>query len=638
MKRLLTTCMLLTLTTGLADALAVTLVKGPYLQNLTTDSVTVMWETDQPVAGRVEYGLGAKLDRKTPSLGDREIQEVRLTGLQPETAYQYRITVGDATAGPFAFRTAVKPTSPYRFAVYGDNRSHPDVHAKVAAAMAKHRPAFVINTGDLVSDGNKDGVWGPEFFTPLAELCHGVPIYPALGNHEGNGKNYIDLFSLPDPEWYYAFVFGNAKFFMIDSCYRKPNYFAPDSDQGQWLAGELKDGDFAWKFAVFHHPPYSSHPSRGGSLPHQKLLCPALEAGGVDVAFNGHNHNYERIFPMRSGQRDDAAGIHYVITGGGGAPLYPTLKEPFTAEAEVVHHFCIVDVAGPLMTLTAYAVDGHVIDRFGLCKDGSMLAKMAGGARDAVGAARADAVDRLSIIFSPKIPVLLSPFASDKDPAVRRAVAAGLGRLAMSSARPIALTLIDDRDAAVRRGAALAVARTSGATDADVIAKLLKDPDSAVRRSAAWFFVHVQGPDVLPLVVAALDDKDPDVRRFAIRGIKGVEGEALRPFLAKAILDDEDDVALPAVEAALEGKHVEHLIEPLQKACKSRHGSVRLAALKALVSTRTKAIAFPLLVEATGDPDGQVQGYAVGVLEKATKKDFGYDSAKWEKWWAEQPR
>ena len=147
-------------------ALAATLVKGPYLQNLTTDGVTVMWETDEPASGRVEYGAKGNLDRRAEAKPDRRIQEVRLTGLEPERAYAYRVVVGQTQAGPFEFRTAVKRNTPYRFAVYGDNRSHPDVYAAVVAllfpAAAGHRPALVQGMAQL---------WRPEvllFFQGLA--------------------------------------------------------------------------------------------------------------------------------------------------------------------------------------------------------------------------------------------------------------------------------------------------------------------------------------------------------------------------------------------------------------------------------------------------------------------------------------
>lgn len=617
-------------------AMAATIVKEPYLQNLTTDGVTVMWETDQPTSGRVVYGPKGRLTRQAGAAESRRIQEVRLTGLQAETEYEYRVEAGSAKAGPFAFRTAVKPESAYRFAVYGDNRSNPKAHAAVVAGMARHKPGFVVNTGDLVGNGNNYEEWGPQFFAPLAPLTRHVPIYPALGNHEGNGKLYCEFFSLPAPEWYYAFTYGNAKFVIVDSTPRRRGWFAPDSDQGRWLARTLQDKGHTWTFAAYHHPPYSSHPRRGHSETHRRALGPPMEKNRVDVVFNGHNHYYERVFPMRGDDRDDANGVHYVITGGGGAPTYPALKDWFTAAHESIHHYCIVEVDGPLMSLTAYAVDGHVIDRFGLCKDVGVLERIAAKARAATGSERTKAVDQLSTIFSARMPEILASFAGDEDVTVRRAVAAGLGRLAMADGRATAAKMIADSDAEVRRGAALAVARTSKAGDADVIARLIKDPDPGVRRSAAWFFVHVQGPDVIPHVLAAMDDPDAAVRRLAIRGVGSAKGESVLPVLAKAVCDPDPDVAMPALNSVTRNRLARKLIDPLLKAAVHKDASVRHVAIRAIIPTGQRNRIIPVLVESVDDPDPKVQGYVVGTLERWTKKSFGYDKAKWKKWLAER--
>ncbi len=639
MKRWTGNCALAIALVSAAEVTAVTLVKGPYLQNLTTDGVTVMWETDEPAAGTVEYGLAGRLTRRASGKSGRKIQEVRLTGLQPETGYQYRVIAGETKSGPFGFQTAVKRDTPYRFAVYGDNRSHPDDHAAVVKAMAKHRPAFVINTGDLVGNGNVYEQWGPEFFAPLAGLCRHVPVYPTLGNHEGNGELYRQFFSLPDSEWYYAFKYGNAKFVMVDSCFRENNWFAPSSKQGRWLVGALKDRGHTWTFAAFHHPPYSSHPKRGHSVPHQKQLCPALEAHGVDVVFNGHNHYYERIYPMRALRRDDVRGVHYVITGGGGAPIYPARKEWFTAAHESAHHYCIVDVDGPWLTLTAYGVDGHVIDQFGLCKDPVRLAQLASGAKSASGAARAKAIGRLSIIFSPKVVELLAPFAADEELAVRRAVAAGLGRLAMSAGRATALKLLGDADAEVRRGAALAIARTSGPADGEVVMRLLRDPDVEVRRSATWFFVHVDPAKAdRQALLTALADSDVVVRRRVVARIRAAKDEWIRPLLAKMLVDPDTEVALHAMDLTIAGGHGAALLAPLSKAARHKDARIRRFAIKSIVASKRREVILPVLIDAVGDEDPKVQGYVVGSLERLTKQRFGFDQTKWKRWWAEQPR
>ena len=65
------------------------IIKGPYLQNVQTGGITVMWESDQPTHGIVlygktpEYGGSADEDRAT------RIHEVHIRGLEIETTYHY---------------------------------------------------------------------------------------------------------------------------------------------------------------------------------------------------------------------------------------------------------------------------------------------------------------------------------------------------------------------------------------------------------------------------------------------------------------------------------------------------------------------------------------------------------------------
>jgi hypothetical protein len=63
-----------------------------------------------------------------------------------------------------SFKTAAPAGMPFEFDVYGDTRTRHDVHRKVVAAMlANSKPDFLLQTGDLVADGNDPALW-PIFF------------------------------------------------------------------------------------------------------------------------------------------------------------------------------------------------------------------------------------------------------------------------------------------------------------------------------------------------------------------------------------------------------------------------------------------------------------------------------------------
>jgi 3',5'-cyclic AMP phosphodiesterase CpdA len=73
-----------------------------------------------------------------------------------------------------------------------------------------------------------------------------------------------------------------------------------------------------WKFVIFHHPIYPSHPWRDTpSL--REVWVPVFDKHGVDLVLQGHDHAYLRTYPMRGQRRVDApgAGTTYVIAVSG---------------------------------------------------------------------------------------------------------------------------------------------------------------------------------------------------------------------------------------------------------------------------------------------------------------------------------
>src|SRR5437588_1584069 len=63
----------------------------PYLQLPTTDGITIMWETDQPASGKVEYGLTRELGSVAEAPKASKLHEVRLGALKRGTKYFYRV-------------------------------------------------------------------------------------------------------------------------------------------------------------------------------------------------------------------------------------------------------------------------------------------------------------------------------------------------------------------------------------------------------------------------------------------------------------------------------------------------------------------------------------------------------------------
>jgi 3',5'-cyclic AMP phosphodiesterase CpdA len=353
-------------TAGEASRLSIT--KGPYVQNVTTDAITVMWETSAPSDSRVEYGAASCSEASAHDAAPVTVHEVRLTGLDTDAIYHYRVASQAApqsvASADHTFQTAVAPTTTsFRFAAYGDTRSQADVHAQVVKAIIAAAPRFVLHTGDLVADGTKESDWQTGFFGPAEPLMANTVMFPVLGNHERNSPLYYQYFEVPEGggdhrERWYSFTYGDAKFIGIDT----EADFSPGSPQYVWLADELQRSTSQWLFVFQHVPAYSSG-AHGGSKAVQDVLVPLYERYGVDVVFCGHDHLYERSVKR---------GVQYVVTGGGGAPLYRpnTSPNPYQARAAFRYHFCTVDIDGDTATLSAVDTKGEVFDRVTLTHAG----------------------------------------------------------------------------------------------------------------------------------------------------------------------------------------------------------------------------------------------------------------------------
>ncbi len=337
---------------------------GPFLQQLDRRSVLVVWETDQPAPTDIVYGPAE--DDMSRSVSDSSLvthHVAALTDLLPQSSYTYRVESAKWPSSVGHVRTMKDSATAFRVGVYGDTRSQPDIHREVVEGIIASDVDLIFNTGDLVADGSDDGLW-QTFFDVTAEMLRDVPLYPVLGNHEGTGDRYLDIFELPrdssGTERYYAVRYGVALFVVID-------LYGSDWDQGSaqytWLEDLLSnaasDQTIFHRFVFLHHGPYDSG-SHGPNTQAQAVLVPLFEQYGVEIVFSGHDHDYER---------GTVNGVKYVVTGGGGAPLYPVDGDWWTEVSASVYHYVILDVSGPRVDFTATRLDGTVLDQFVLGDD-----------------------------------------------------------------------------------------------------------------------------------------------------------------------------------------------------------------------------------------------------------------------------
>jgi len=300
---------------------------SPYLQNATQNSIVIMWETTEPVVGTVNYGDSENMGSSVSESSPAKIHEVKITGLEPGKTYYYQASYGNVKTPPSKFKTAPPDgTKDFILAVYGDSRSDPVTHSKIVALMSESNPDLIIHTGDLVSSGTVYERWKPEFFTPLSKLSDHVPFYTCLGNHEGNSPNYYNYLSLPGNEIYYSFDYANAHFICLDTNSGNTPY-DESSPQYKWLIEDLEKNKNSnkWIIVFFHAPLFRVNPTRGIE-PQRYLWQPIFDKYGVDLVLNGHDHNYSRTYSIGYLSDKPKKGVHHVIAGGGGAPLYDVVE------------------------------------------------------------------------------------------------------------------------------------------------------------------------------------------------------------------------------------------------------------------------------------------------------------------------
>jgi hypothetical protein len=357
----------------------------PYLQFATKDSIVVMSETNRKSKMRVEYATKQPLNLVGEQAEMREMGEVALSGLEPQTTYFYRVIRTDEKGEElysdiYSFQTAVKDNNPYAFGIIGDTQRNPSVTKKCADGIFSQRPNFAIHTGDVVDDGFAKNQWLKDLFEPMAELNARVPLYPVIGNHEGNSHFYYDYFALPKPEYFYSFKYGNSEFFMIDS--NKP--LSPGSEQYQWLDRALGESKAVWKFAAHHHPCWSSDNDDYGDTEkgnhanrtptwgdtNARQLIELYEKHGLDIGFNGHIHTFERTWPILSMNINLKNGVRYITSGGGGGGLEKPAPNRtwFGMHFNSVHHYCYVTIHDRTMQFKAFDIEGRMFDTFELVK------------------------------------------------------------------------------------------------------------------------------------------------------------------------------------------------------------------------------------------------------------------------------
>lgn len=339
---------------------------GPYIQQMSTKNATICWST---LEGEMTItGKGGKKD----TIREYKQHKIHLANLKPDTEYVYDVLNDGSEEGKGKLTTYPDKSIPFNFVAIGDTRSRNNVHKRIIEQVGKLNPRFIVNSGDLVSNGLSMRDW-ESFFKINKDFMTNTPYYPVLGNHEKDSPYYYDFFDLPNNERYYYFTVGDALFVVLDSeglrttipaftsegmedAYWEESGIEYLKKQKEWLEQVLELNREAGFVFIFQHTPlYSVKKSRvEESKKVRAFWGDIFSRYGVQVFLNGHDHHYHHAYDK---------GVHFITSAGAGAPLYDIdAVQPETLNYKKIEHFINVEVEKDEAVLHVFDIEGNEFD------------------------------------------------------------------------------------------------------------------------------------------------------------------------------------------------------------------------------------------------------------------------------------
>lgn len=276
---------------------------------------------------------------------------------------QPRLETIDISSVPPGTLTLPNEDRSIKFAVIGDSGRGWQPQHEVAAQMVAFRQRFDFTFVLMAGDNIYEGPATPEDYRLKFEEPYkllrgaGVKFYAVLGNHDDPKQVNYAPFNM-DGDRYYTFTppvdpitrwDTRVRFFALDSTNL-------DGEQMQWFEHEAAESRAEWKIALLHHPLYTSGRYTLQARASRFTLESSFVNGGIDVAFSGHEHIYQRSEPQQ--------GILYFISGGAGS-----LREGDSSPSRSIaksydadFHFMLVEIADEGFYFQAINRKGETID------------------------------------------------------------------------------------------------------------------------------------------------------------------------------------------------------------------------------------------------------------------------------------
>lgn len=330
--------------------------KSIILGRPTNNSVTASILFDQNVTYFIEYGIQSGTYTNATTVNNNVMNvpdEIDLTGLTPNTKYYYRMqykTIATSSyliTSEYSFHTQRTPGSSYTFTVESDEHLYDikgdrNMYQVTLANELADQPDFMLSLGDIFGDDHTPNTTTSadmdalhkDYRQYLGQVCHSIPFYVCLGNHEGendyylnqtppnnigiwgtqwrkyyypnpypnsfySGNTQIENYGIETPENYYSWTWGDALFVVLD-VYRTEIFPGATPADGSkptnwdwtlgysqylWMRNILENSTATHKFVFAHH---SRGQGRGGIV-----WAPGFEWGGMQ----GTQYKFDQYRP-----------------------------------------------------------------------------------------------------------------------------------------------------------------------------------------------------------------------------------------------------------------------------------------------------------------------------------------------------
>lgn len=342
----------------------------------TDKSVTLSILFDQNTDYYIEYGTVPGVYGKTTTnyIAKANVpDELELIGLNVNTKYYYRVQyksnaiLNFKASTEYYFNTQRTINSVFTFTVESDEHLYDkkgvrSMYQVCLNNQALDKPDFMLSLGDIFGDDHNPytitsaelDALHKDYRQYLGSICHSIPFFISLGNHEGendfylgqnppnnlaiwatywrkfyypnpypnnfySGNEDIEPYGVGSPENYYSWTWGDALFVVLD-VYRNQNPNNPKPQgwdwslgvkQYNWLKTTLEKSTSKYKFVFAHH---NRGQGRGGIIPAKlfewggyeqdgktwgfdknrpgwgKPIHQLFKDNGVNIFFQGHDH------------------------------------------------------------------------------------------------------------------------------------------------------------------------------------------------------------------------------------------------------------------------------------------------------------------------------------------------------------